>query len=645
MPVKDYLFDDRDATNDYAYINNKRKHLNWEPENRDDGYSNNHFRRQRFGTFEKGIQMGKALLYHYLPVLRLPLRNLTISFSTKGNSWASSVGGRQLLNISVSVFNDFTIKESNRLDIFLGEVIHESAHILYTDFPYFAVVRNNINETEKSIINIVEDERIERCIGDNYPGYSRYLSKLKNYYFDKLYIEKYKAQEEVLMKRWLEHDKSPKSLMLMNFLLKLVRYPKHINKGERRVFNKFFKGVTEILKEYPETFADVVITSSEIYKLFEEQVQQDAAKFAMEDMASEKGNEQLSDADRELQTASKIVAYSEAIETDVRSISNVINEVFSTGHEKDAVSDIDIDSLTAITIHDAEKELNNFLSQDVEFGTDMNIRFTRAFSDSTTDVRRLLTNNYGAIASFLKREHRDQKLTLQGMRSGTFDTAKIAEAAQGVDTVYKRFTLEKSEKISVVLLIDASSSMGSGYSTTKIPKVLFAKAVGMTFFMALSKVPDVDLFIYSYSSEAHSPDSTEIKIHAERGFRNINNFGSIHADNYTHEGVAIHEVAQRVRKFTDYPCIFFVVSDGQPEGTKYSGSKAVEHTRDTVYNLEKKGFDIIHIAIDSDALTKQKAMYRHAINFTSVSDLPMQVSRLAKKLIKKRITPKISYNV
>ena len=80
------------------------------------------------------------------------------------------------------------------------------------------------------------------------------------------------------------------------------------------------------------------------------------------------------------------------------------------------------------------------------------------------------------------------------MRSGMLDTGKIAEAFQGVPTVYMREGQVKSDRISVCILIDESGSMyGEGETAARDTAVLLNEAIGT--------LQNVDLYIYGHSTD------------------------------------------------------------------------------------------------------------------------------------------------
>ena len=87
----------------------------------------------------------------------------------------------------------------DKMDVLIGLLAHESSHCLYTDFNYLEYHKANITKLIHTISNIIEDELIETKLGQEYPGYINFISKVKYYYFDKFEesLKKTKAVNEL----------------------------------------------------------------------------------------------------------------------------------------------------------------------------------------------------------------------------------------------------------------------------------------------------------------------------------------------------------------------------------------------------------------------------------------------------------------
>lgn len=214
----------------------------------------------------------------------------------------NSTDGR-IINVATKVLSDRHLTTSEKLDVVYGEVTHESAHVMYT--PFKSV--RSIDNIHHSILNILEDERIERKIVDDYVGYSDCLASIKNYYFDKLYKTPDNENDDVINNTIGN---------MINLVLLLVRYPKHVEDTLKMLeecvknykvaksnidYRKFLEEVTEILEDYPTSYKQMTIRGKKIYDLisryhmdnFTSQNNKSISESTLNSIKSSNGNEQV----------------------------------------------------------------------------------------------------------------------------------------------------------------------------------------------------------------------------------------------------------------------------------------------------------------------------------------------------------------
>ena len=182
--------------------------------------------------------------------------------------------------LSTRVFDDPDLSEGQKIDTFIGLAVHEGCHLKWTDFTQMAsepgaVVRN--------LINILEDERIERLCGEQMPGYANYLKATKYYMFD-LYLRR-KAAEGA-------GKALPDGLRLLNAILAMVRYPRALRDADVEEFADELYEVREIIKAYPSTPAEVTSAAKAIYDVIRKY-------FEKKEEEKEQKREQSSDGSRE----------------------------------------------------------------------------------------------------------------------------------------------------------------------------------------------------------------------------------------------------------------------------------------------------------------------------------------------------------
>ena len=157
--------------------------------------------------------------------------------------------------VATEVFDDTDLPIGNRIDTFLGLAIHEGCHVLYTDFSAYKGITNRV---VKFLENILEDERIERELGEQKPGLANFLKASKYYYFDR-YVQKMADKPEMETQSTLAR--------LLNCIISLVRYPKTVNMDDLNEFSDTLMEIRPLLTPYPTSTAQCVETAEKIFEL------------------------------------------------------------------------------------------------------------------------------------------------------------------------------------------------------------------------------------------------------------------------------------------------------------------------------------------------------------------------------------------
>ena len=246
------------------------------------------------------------------------------------------------------------------------------------------------------------------------------------------------------------------------------------------------------------------------------------------------------------------------------------------------------------------------------------------------------------IRNKIKQIEKNEPIRYFGCRQGTLDTTKLVEAVQGVPQVYFRTGEVKTNRVSVAILVDESGSMdwlGRGCSRSRIS---ISKDATILLNEALGSIPGIDLYIYGHSADEGTIDKeVDIRIYREPGFPFNYSLTDLKARNENRDGDAILNVAKRIRKFTEDPILFFVLSDGDPLANSYNGTAAVLDTAKKVKQAEKLGFEIIQVQIGDGYLTNIKTMFsKYIILENDLSQLPEKLGSILKKSIleKKKTT-------
>ena len=584
----------------------------------------------------------------YIVAMDTPFR-VTLRLSPEMNCTDSRV-----VYLSTRVFDDADLSEGQKIDTFMGLAIHEGCHLKWTDFTQMADEENGI---VRNLINLLEDERIERLCGEVMPGYANYLKATKYYMFD-LFRQR-KAQE-------CGEEKLSAPARLLNAILAIIRYPKALDRDDLEEFVDYLYDVREIVKDFPSTPAEVTAAAKAVYdvirKFFEqrsnpnegngeeeteegESTPSDGREHKKEKKEKENGNESETSGeggDPESKTPSECgetptglsSGLSEEAQESIRkqveeALSELekqmgdMGELTSDPGESQPLSDDDM----ADCVKKDGNQLAGICENMISLGETSGSVLYKAEEDKGTydDSLRRVRKYIPAISKTLRGHCTEYAVTYHGMRSGILDTGKLAEAFQGVQTVYIREGRIRSDRMAVCVLIDESGSMYG-------EKIRAARDLAVLLNEAVSAIPAIDLYIYGHTYGDRCRDSyyegrkiAELQVYREKGYAPRKALGSVTDRSGNLDSYAIREAAQRMRKYSACPKnLMFVITDGAP-------NERYEQLASTVKQLEKEGMNIVAVCIEPSY--DPSALYTHHVRFTDMSRLAIDLGKMIKKAI------------
>lgn len=565
-------------------------------------------------TQEDLIRRGYTLASEMLTAMNLP-RKVRLRISRTGDS----VTDLKTVTVCTEYFDDKTLTVGAKLDIFMGLTIHEGCHVLYTTptKPEDFGVNKRIIHT---LWNIIEDERIEEKLGETKPGFARFLEKSRYYYFDQYYLGAGMI-DEVAEKTDAEQ--------LLNLILRIIRYPVYLKEEDFERFGFYLKKIKEILLPFPDSTKAALDAAKRIYEVIrdfyrdKETADSKEASYGEGDADAKGRGSSCGDEELDRKIASDA---SEMLE----GLSKLTGAETADSKEAKTLSDDDM----ATMVKDKGGLLGEICEGLVELGSGTDTYFTPAPSDasryekSQQRVRRYVP----AISKIIRGHCREYKLIHRSMRSGVLDTNKLAEAIQGVSTVYIREGEVKSDRVAVCVLIDESGSMsGERIEAARDTAVLLNEAVG--------SIPQVELFIYGHTGDIRTSRSTELHVYREKGYSPKYALGSVRACCENRDGIAIYEVAQRVRKQTQLPVLFFILSDGAPCAGSYHGESAMNHVREMVNKVEAMQFNVVQVCINHSYPPER--MFKHFVILEDLSTLAISLGRVIKKATMKNTASRV----
>lgn len=581
------------------------------------------------------VKEAYSMARDYIVAMDTPFR-VTLRLSPEMNCTDSKV-----VYLSTRVFDDGDLSDGQKIDTFMGLAIHEGCHLKWTDFTQMSSESNGI---VRNIINILEDERIERLCGEEMPGYANYLKATKYYMFD-LFLQR-KTKEG-------KGHELPAPVRLLNAILALIRYPKVLGQGDLEEFVDYLYDVREIIRTYPSTPGEVTSAAKAIYevirKFFEKQSEpqgggqgdgtdrqnsqkkkdmqsnaspqeKSAGKTAPTEGASSSSGQSNSLSQEEMEALRKMV---EKALGELEEQMGDMTELTLDPGTRDALSEEDM----ADCVKKDNCQLAGICENMIELGeTSSSVLYKaeenkESYDESFHRVRKYIP----AIAKSLMGYCSEYAVTYHGMRSGLLDTVKLAEAYQGVQTVYVREGKVRSDRMAVCVLIDESGSMYG-------EKIRAAKDLAVLLNEAIGTIPAIDLYIYGHTYGDRCRDSycegrkiAELQVYREKGYAPRKALGSVTDRSGNIDSYAIREAAERMRRYSSCRTnLMFVITDGAP-------NERYEQLTSTVKELEKKGMNILAVCIEPSYDPSE--LFTHHVRFTDMNRLAIDLGKMIKKAI------------
>ena len=601
-------------------------------------------------SMEELIKRAYALARNTISAMDIPSK-VTVRLGGGG----SCTEGRNVY-VATDYFDDDALATGEKLDIFLGLTAHEGSHLLYTEFPMMRKAAG-VHPLCAKLLNIIEDERIERNLGEDKPGLANYLKAVKRHYFGR-YSGMTGGSE----------DASPLQKIL-NCILGLIRYPRLLREEEMLEFGELLLKVEKVLTPYPDSTASAERAAEKIFELIikeygresgsakedsgegkaspEESGREKTSPDKSEDSTdesdsgdsgegtnseSDSGEDNAEDTGEDLPSERNREESVKAMESDLEKIAEALEEVAGgpVQPEVEGCSALRGDQLAEAVSTDREL-LAKICEGEVETGSSKDVIFTRqkenrdGYMSALEEVKQYVP----AVRKVVKGRCVEYSLTHLGMRSGVLDTGKLAEAVQGVPTVYKRQGEVRSDRACVCMLVDESGSM------YRHGRMLAARKTAVLLNEALSSIPNIELFIYGHTADCERSGITELNIYREKGFAPKYALGSLEPRSNNRDGLAILETALRVRKQTKEEVLMFIISDGEPAAENYFGMRAIGHTKECVEKAEAMGFRIVQICINANY--DPALMFRHFIKMENLGTLARDLGREIAKALSSKI--------
>ena len=504
---------------------------------------------------------------------------LTISEGTESYTDGKKIViSGEVLKIKEGEFEDLS-----GYDVFIGLALHEGCHILYTDFKEYKdfltakELPSGASKIFRTLVNIFEDERIERKLLDIYPGHGNFLARVKEYYFSINRVAFEKLDEEENINEFIK------------LLLQIIRYPKYIDEILLERYLDLLEGIKEITLPYPEEMDECLDKTYQVFELI-----LDYFDLKFED---DKDDEKLEEVSKEIY---------EELGDMLREISE---DVDSEGHSPD----------------EKKSKEEAICDGDYSFSDEgLRVLADNSTKERYNEILDKLRSYLPGFRHFLYYNTYVKKRHLVGLKSGNLDTNKLVEGVQGIQTIYSRKEKPILKKLVVSLLVDMSGSMSGSYMER-------ARECAILLTEVFSSNKEVDLYVYGYTGQNITEEKAELyEFYTPKNPRKFS-LVNLRAIAQNLDGYSLLQMRDEIRKNTNEDVLTFMISDGVPAAHGYSGREAQAHLKECVTKLEKDKFKIVHIAVGFSGLPE---IYKNLVTVEDVSTLANDLYLLVKRNIK-----------
>lgn len=592
--------------------------------------------------------------------------------------------------------------DEKEFDSTVGLALHEGSHIALTNFKtlermykstelnyIFEKHQDTITQDEfcnkiKTLVNIIEDRRIDKFVYDSAPGYQGYYQSLYDRYFNAKEIDNALLNSTMTEENWdcyefhicnfANPNRQLNSLSALRRIWNLINLPNISRlKSTDDVFDVAVQVYCTIHEAIGWVYTPTVTTAAQPTAGKDEEGKGSETQMAEGSDSNDNGEDDNLDVPTGGAQASQKPSKEEAkAEKEKKALDKAIakQKQFLDGDiSKKNLSRKEADQVNAASESNMEyAEVGGSIEGYGNKGT-VNCMVVRGINRALVDsglLRDHWTNpeqrksviarysfekdyvregiNLGImLGKRLKTRDEDRSLKTTRMETGRIDRRLISELGFGNDKVFSQIVHNTVTPSLIHISIDASGSMsGKKWQSSMKTAVAIAKAASM--------ISSLDCVISLRGSFSHSTPLMWIVYDSRKdSFASaINTFYGLECGGSTPEGLCYQAVMKEIIASANGKEAFLInLCDGEPGfgaygGYWYGGDYAIEHTRIQVEKMRKSGIKILGYYIsdyvsdyESRSQIAFKKMYGKDSEFIDVSSLTQLSISLNKMLERK----------
>jgi hypothetical protein len=610
-------------------------------------------------------------------------KNIPVTFAKKGDSYTD--GKSVVLSAEV---------KPDKFDVAVGLALHEASHIVLTDFELmpkydapkdmfnqFAVAagkdpqnldsveyhlnKDNLFDVVKSLVNFVEDRRIDQYIYNTCPGYRDYYRALYDEYFYDTTIDKGLKSDEYT-------DETLQSYMFR--IINITNSNSDLNKlkGLKEIYEILDLKNINRLKSTKDSLAVAEKITNTILKNISVELMEkpqngngrsdeDGEQMEIDDLGE---NFQIVEGDdggdkdgKEVKLSKNAKAQlDKAIKKQKDFVNNNLKKKTLTKKENDTLDQIDKSGTTMENVGDTKlengghipavqcmvsKKMTEALMQDREFPFAYWNEYDNKFHhwNAETLRRGILMGTILGKRIAVRSEERETINPRQ--KNGRIDKRMVAALGYDYVNVFSHKEVDRFKKVMLHITIDGSGSMsGRNWNDSLALAIAICKAASM--------VSNLNVQVSIRGTWGNKPyiciayDSRFDKFEKVKRL-----FPALQASGTTPEGLTFQAIMKHfVESTKDMDSYFLNICDGEPtfsnDQVTYGGQNAVLHTKKMVNQIREMGINVLSYFVSEGSSSwggssqdKFKQMYGSDSRFIDVTQIVPITKTLNELFMKK----------
>ena len=555
--------------------------------------------------------------------------------------------------------------DSKKFDSVVGLALHEASHIKLTDFSVIPNIMTKLTELGyddktkemvgdfnndiRTLVNLIEDRRIDYYVYTNSPGYKGYYESLYERYFNDPLIDKTLRSVEYRVPT------------MESYMFRMVNFTNPNTDLDalprlREIYRLIFKNVPTI-KDTTHTLDIAVqvlsIIVEEVKKVTDSEEQEQQSKEQQSgsgDGTSSPNNEtqeleELTERQKDL-LPKKIERQRKFLEGDVQKgkltkQQKAEVDVFSKNHAE--VKEVEYETYYGRTSKQNVVVLRGMTSSNmnmigsVKYNLDYFNQTDYGFGSRLSEERRKLVTDGVMLGKRLGRKlqirNRERITEITRQKKGKVQRRRLYALGADDYNVFNQIHIDKYNDAFLHLSIDGSGSMGGDPFDNSIQSAIAIAQMGsmtnLDIQISIRYTDDISgrevpIMWIVYDSRTDKLQSFLKKAHY------------LQANGTTPEGLCFASIVKELPTGSDALETYFInYSDGMPWFKDYDGQLAIEHTREQVLKMKSLGYKVLSFFVSDYNVNMAnmdfKRMYgddAKTIDVTSLTGLVRQLQQM-----------------